>query len=82
MLFGSVFASELLDSGTSHNFIAAPQVTKFSKSAQKFFLCSSDPIEVHLTNNYSVISHQIVYLPLQFADGALYILLNFGLFLH
>ena len=65
-------ASALLDSGASHSFIVAPQVTKFSNSTQKFLLCSAEPIKVHLAENYSVISDQIVHLPLQFADGAIY----------
>ena len=56
--------SVLLDSDTSHNFIAAPQVTKFSNSTQKIFLCFYKPMEVHLADNFLVTSHQIVYLPL------------------
>ena len=54
----------LLDSGASHNFIAAPQAIKFSNSIHKFFLYPDKPIEVHLANIFSVISHQIVHLPL------------------
>ena len=62
----------LLDSGAPHNFIAAPQVIKFSYSIQKSLLCSSKPMEVHLADNFLVIFHQIVLLPLQFADGAIH----------
>ena len=29
-------------------------------------------MEVHLADNSSVISHHIVYLPMQFADGAIH----------
>ena len=29
-------------------------------------------MEVHLSDNYSVVSHQIVHLPLHFADGAIH----------
>ena len=62
----------LLDSGASHNFIAAPQVTKFSNSIQKSLLYSAEPMEVHLADNSSVISHKIVHLTLQFADSSIH----------
>ena len=56
--FGYVYASALLDSGSaSHYFIAAPQITKFSNSIQKSLLCSTKPMEVHLDDNSSFISH-------------------------
>ena len=62
----------LLDSGVFHNFIAAPQVIKFSNSFKKYFLYPDRPMEVHLTDNYSVVSHQIVYLTLKFTDSAVH----------
>ena len=67
-----MYASVLLDSGASHNFIAAPQATKFSNNAYKSFLCSVDPMELHFSDNFSLFSHQIVHLALQFADGAMH----------
>ena len=65
-------ADVLLDSGASHNFIAAPHVTNLSNSIQKSLLCSDEPMELHLADNSFVISHHIVHLPLQFADSAIY----------
>ena len=67
-------ASVLLDSGVSHNShnIAVPQFTKFSKSVKKCLLWSVEPMEVHLANNSLVITHQIMYLLLQFADNTIY----------
>ena len=63
----------LLDSGASHNFIAAPQVTKFRNSVQKFFLCSVKPMEVHLANNSSIISlTKLCIYHFKFANGAIY----------
>ena len=52
--FSAVFSSVLLDSGASHNFIAAPQITKFSNSIQHSFLCPDKYIKVHLTDNSQV----------------------------
>ena len=60
----------LLDSGASHNFIAVPQTIKLSKSIHKSLLCPINPIEVHLVENSTVISHKIVHLPLTIADSA------------
>ena len=74
-------ASSLLGSFSSHNLIAAHQITKFNNSIQKLLLCSDEPIEVQLTPNYFVISSQIVHLVLKFAIGFMYIV-DFGLFLH
>ena len=65
-------SSVLLDSDASHNFIAAPQVSKFSSSTYKSLLCSDYPVKVHLADNSSVISHQIVHLPLQFTNIAIH----------
>ena len=65
-------ASALLDSSASHNFIAAPQVTKLSNGVQKSLLCSVEPMEVYLADNSTIISRQIVNFPLQFADGDIY----------
>ena len=62
----------MLDNGASHNFIAAPQITKFSSNIQKSLLCPFEPMEVHLASNSSVISHQIVDLPLKFSSGAVH----------
>ena len=70
--FSAVFASVLLYSGPSHNFIAASQVIKFSNSIQTFLLYSYNPMELHLAYNSSIVSHQIVHLPLQFADSAIH----------
>ena len=52
----------LLDSSTSHNFIAVLQVIKFSNSIQKSLVCSDDPMEKHLAENFLVFAHQIVHL--------------------
>ena len=52
------------DSGTSQNFIIAPQVTKYSSSTKKQLLYPSDPLEMHLAKNSSQ------HLSLPFADGA------------
>ena len=62
--------SVLLDSDVSHNFIVETQVISFSNSVQKFFMCLSEAIKVHLANDAFEISHYIVHLPLTFADGA------------
>ena len=62
----------LLDSGASHNFIAAPQGKRLSKSIQKCLLCYYEPRGVHLANNSLFISHQIMYLLVQFIDSAIY----------
>ena len=67
-----MFSSVLLDSGTSFNFIAAPQILKYSNNIQNSFLFPFEPMEVHLDDYYSVISHQIVYLPLNFVDDAVH----------
>ena len=72
VFFGAVSTSTLLASCASHNFIAAPQVTLFSSSVLKSLLCSVEAIEVHSTENSLVFSHQIVYLPLQYSDGAIH----------
>ena len=72
VLFGIVSASAVLDSGASHNFIAAPQFTRFSNNVKKSFFCPGKPMEVHLADNSSAVSHQIVHLPLLFADGAVH----------
>ena len=64
--------SALLDRGAYHNFIAAPQATKFEKSVHKSLLWSTGPMEVHLDENYWAISHQIVHLPIEFTYGAIY----------
>ena len=65
-------ASILLDSGASHNFIAAPQLIKSSKSVQKLLLCPVVSKNAQLANNSSVVSHQIVYLLFIFAYSAYY----------
>ena len=65
-------ASALMDSGASHNFIAAPQVIKFSNNIQESLISSFKPMEVHLADYSSLISHQIVCLLLKFADGAMH----------
>ena len=65
-------ASALLDSSAYHKLITAPQVTKLNSSVFKSLLCLTEPIEVHLADNSLVISHQIVHLPLQFADDAIH----------
>ena len=67
-----MFASVLLNSDTSHNFIAAPQVIKFRNSVHKSFLYSAEFLEVYLAENSSIIYLQIMQLPLQFADGVIY----------
>ena len=67
-----MFESVLLDSGASHNFIAAAQVTEFCNSIYNFLLCFAEPMEVHLADNSLGISHQVMHLPLQFADSAMY----------
>ena len=65
-------ASALLNSCASHNFIAAPQATKSSSSFYKSLVYPDELIEVHFLDNSSIISHQIVHLPLRFADGAVH----------
>ena len=64
--------SVFLDSGASQSFLAVPQCIKFNNSFQKFLLYSAKPTKLHLADASSVISHQIVHLPLQFADRAIY----------
>ena len=66
--FAAVSVSAMLDSSTYQRFIAAPQVIKFSNIIQKSSWCPDEPIEGHLDDNSSVISHQIVHLPLIFAN--------------
>ena len=68
----AVFASALLDGGASHNFIAAPQVIKFSKSIHKSFLFPAEDMKVQLTYNSLVIFHQIMHLKPIFADSAVH----------
>ena len=58
--------------GASKNFIAIPQIIKFSNSIQKFLLCSSKPIELHLAESSSLISHQIVHLLLKVSDSTIH----------
>ena len=70
ILFGPVSESVLLDSGAFYNFIAWSQVIKFSNSIQKPFLCHAEPREVHLADNSSANSHQIVHLPHKYAGIA------------
>ena len=50
--------------------MAKAQVTKFCNSAQKQFLYPDEPMEVRLAENSFVISQNIIYLPLTFADSA------------
>ena len=73
--FGGVFISALFDSGASQSFIVAPQVIKFSNSAQKQLLCPLEPIKVHLAINSSIISHSTMQLPFLFSDS---MQMNFG----
>ena len=47
----------MLDSGASHNFIAAHKVIDFSYSVKMPFFCSYEPMKMHLSDNYLVISH-------------------------
>ena len=81
VLFGAVFSSVLLDSGASHNFIAAPRIIKFRNGVEKSLLYPSEPIGVHLSDNYAAISHHIVHFPLKFADDTVHTI-EFWVFLH
>ena len=44
ILFSAMFSRVLLDSGASHNFMAASQVIKFSHSVKKSLLCLFEPV--------------------------------------
>ena len=71
ILFGAVIASVMLDSSACQNLKAAPQViTKFSNSVKNSLFCSDKPMEVHFSDKYLVIQHQIVHLPLKFTNNA------------
>ena len=45
------------NSSVSHNFKAPRQVAKFDNSIQEFLLCTAEPMEAHLTDYSSLISH-------------------------
>ena len=53
---GALQTTALLDSGASHNFIAAPQATKFCENSQEHILTHTEPLEVHLADNTIIIS--------------------------
>ena len=49
-----------------------PKLLNLVKIFRSLFLCFFGPIDVYLAENSSIVFHQIVHLPVQYADGTIY----------